>query len=121
MKKGIATSALMGRVVSEPEKKVIGEHTKVSFRLAVNEIKKGEEYASYFPIDAWGKTADLLANLSVGEPVHLSVRISQERWEDDKGNKRSTYRFTVTDFVYLPSKKDSNGGGESGPAEEPPF
>lgn len=52
---------LIGNLVRDPSTKDVNGNPVCSFTLAVNSRQGGEEKATYYNVDAWGKTGELCA------------------------------------------------------------
>ena len=88
---------LVGRPGAEPEVRIFGNNNKKArFSLAVTERKRNanNEWVSdtqWFPIVAWGKTAE---------------RVENNEWTDDKGNRHSITEVWVNDLLLMDKAKD---------------
>ncbi|MBI5819359.1 MAG: single-stranded DNA-binding protein [Verrucomicrobia bacterium] len=118
---------LMGNLTRDPERRYTPKGTAVTeFAIAVNRVYSNEggeqkEEVSYFDIVVWGRQAETAAQyLSKGRPALVEGRLQQDRWESDKGEKRSKIRVVADRVVFLGSGQ--RGGGqefrEGGPAPE---
>ncbi len=118
---------LMGNLTRDPERRYTPKGTAVTeFAIAVNRVYSNEggeqkEEVSYFDIVVWGRQAETAAQyLSKGRPALVEGRLQQDRWESDKGEKRSKVRIVADRVVFLGGGQ--RGGGqefrEGGPAQE---
>ena len=112
-----ATAHLIGHAVREPELSYTPSNTPVcKFAIGVNRTWKsqgGEKQseASFFDIEAWGKTAEVLNQyVGKGDPIYLVCEPRQDRWQDRDGNNRSKVKFVVQQFQFLGGR---DGGGKS--------
>ena len=117
--------ALTGRLVRDPEVKVLGEGKQVAnFSLAVNGWDKNKE-ADFIPITAWDATAKVVENFcQQGSQVAIKGRFQLQRWEKD-GQKRSKIQVICESLTLLSSKKKENAepaaSVSSGGDPESPF
>lgn len=116
--------AITGNLTRDVELRTIKSGTSIAtLGVAVNAREKHggewEDYASFFDVTVWGKTAENCAEyLAKGRPVAITGRLRQERWEKD-GNKRSKVVIVASSVQFLPSKDGGGGGsGSSGSYEE---
>ena len=71
---------LTGRLVDKPELKTINDNTKVAnISIANNRGSK----ASFYRIEAWGKTAEIISNLEKGKKVTLQGHHKQNEYTKD--------------------------------------
>jgi single-strand DNA-binding protein len=63
---------------------------------------------SFIDVDVWGTNAkNCNQYLSKGSPVVVVGRLKQDRWENDKGEKRSKIKVVASNVQFLPSNKRS--------------
>lgn len=100
---GFTTVTILGNLTRDPESKQTRTNkTVVSFSVAVNRKSGGEEYASFYGVQAWGKLAETVARYCVkGKQVLVSGRLHQERWEDQDGKKRERTKIVANDVVFM--------------------
>ncbi|PKL11288.1 MAG: single-stranded DNA-binding protein [Spirochaetae bacterium HGW-Spirochaetae-6] len=74
---------LVGRLSNEPEIRATGSGLLVAlFSLAVKEYYRHEERASFFSVEAYGKTAELIQEqASKGSLIGLDGFLKQDRWK----------------------------------------
>ncbi len=131
---GVNNITILGNITRDPELRFTPNGTAVvGFGLAVNrsirDKKSGEwqEEVDFFNVTAWFKLAENCAeSLTKGDRVLISGRLSQDRWEDKEGQKRSVIKITAS--VIAPSlefascKLEKNpkmdNGGVSAPASK---
>ncbi len=131
---GVNNITILGNITRDPELRFTPNGTAVvGFGLAVNrsirDKKSGEwqEEVDFFNVTAWFKLAENCAeSLTKGDRVLISGRLSQDRWEDKEGQKRSVIKITAN--VIAPSlefascKLEKNpkmdNGGVSAPASK---
>lgn len=82
----------------------------LNFSIAVNDRRKNgrtgewEDIAHFVECIVFGKRAEALAKiLHKGSRVYVDGRLSQSRWEDKQGNKRSKIEIVAND-VELPPR-----------------
>jgi single-strand DNA-binding protein len=110
---------LMGNLTRDPERRYTPKGTAVTeFAIAVNRVYSNEggeqkEEVSYFDIVVWGRQAETAAQyLSKGRPALVEGRLQQDRWESDKGEKRSKIRVVADRVVFLGGGQRPSGGGQ---------
>lgn len=93
---------LEGRLVKDPSLKEFSEQSMVcNFSIANNfsyKMKDGKykSDATFIDIKVWGRSGQLCNQyLKKGSIVRLRGRITQDRWEDEKGSKKSRMYVTA--------------------------
>lgn len=103
-----AQITIIGHAGKDPETRYTsGGDAVCSVSVATSRKRKGEETTSWWRVQAFGKTAEALANFitkgqafgAVGEPVI-------EEWTDKDGNKRTTPTI-YADRIILLGKQES--------------
>lgn len=109
MAKGFSKAVVMGNLVRDPETKQTNSgHSVTSFTLAVN--GRNDDVA-YIDCTAWNKGGETIAQyLHKGDPLLVSGRLNQSRWQDKDGNNRSRIDVVVDEFAFIGSKNNSDGG-----------
>ena len=100
-----------GNLTRSPELRQTPSGTSIlNFGIAVNDRRKNgqtgewEDIAHFVDCIVFGKRADSLAKiLHKGSKVYVDGRLSQSRWEDKQGNKRSKIEIVAND-VELPPR-----------------
>jgi len=111
---------LIARLVRDPELKFTPSGTAVARVSVANgyTYKQGnekKENVSYFDLVLWGKSAEIICEYGKkGMQIAIEGRLTQNRWEDSEGKKKSHVEITVTWFQFLGGKKES---GESQPPQ----
>lgn len=108
MAKGFSKAVVMGNLVRDPETKQTNSgHSVTSFTLAVN--GRNDDVA-YIDCTAWNKGGETIAQyLHKGNPLLVSGRLNQSRWQDKDGNNRSRIDVVVDEFAFIGSKNNSDG------------
>ena len=118
---------LVGRLGKDPELKYTPSGAPVAkFSLATDESfkdKTGEkqEHTEWHNIVAWNKLAEICGEyLTKGKLVYIEGQIRSRQWQDQSGNKRTSYEIIANQMQMLGSKAESGGGGggSSRPAPE---
>lgn len=103
------STVVVGRLVRDPECKVVSTGTKISeFTIVLDERKKvGGEWVDspiFLDIVAFGKTAEIIGDYAnKGSLIVVSGKLSQDKWERD-GVKHTKIKV-VADTVKLLDKK----------------
>jgi single-strand DNA-binding protein len=116
---------LVGRLGKDPELKYTPSGAPVAkFSLATDESfkdKTGEkqEHTEWHNIVAWNKLAEICGEyLTKGKLIYIEGSIRSRQWQDQSGNKRTSYEIIANQMQMLGSKSDSGGGGMNRPAPE---
>lgn len=101
--------ALIGRLGRDPEVRYF-ETGKVvaNFTVAVDRYGEG---ADWFKVEAWGKTAQVLADYArKGHRIGLNGRMTQEEWTDRAtGEKRTGWKLVASAVDLLERREDAGG------------
>ncbi len=111
---------LIGRLGKDPELKYTPSGTPVArFSLATDESFKnraGEQQkrTEWHNIVAWNKLAEICGEyLTKGKQVYIEGSIQSRQWEDQSGNKRTTYEIIARQMTMLGSRTDSEHAAAS--------
>src|SRR5208282_5102122 len=121
---------LIGRLGRDPELKYTPSGAPVAkFSLATDESfkdKTGEkqEHTEWHNIVAWNKLAEICGEyLTKGKLIYIEGSIRSRQWQDQSGNKRTSYEIIANQMQMLGSKADSermpSGGMDRGAPERP--
>jgi len=78
---------ITGRLTREPETKKFNDNQVTKFSIACNQNK---DNVSFFEVVSFGKTAEICEKyLSKGSKLTILGKLSQNRYEDKEGNKKS--------------------------------
>ena len=120
---------LVGRLGKDPELKYTPSGAPVAkFSLATDESfkdKTGEkqEHTEWHNIVAWNKLAEICGEyLTKGKLIYIEGSIRSRQWQDQSGNKRTSYEIIANQMQMLGSRSDSEraGGAMNRPAPERP-
>jgi single-strand DNA-binding protein len=94
------------------------------FPLATNETYTNKQTNERVTNTEWhnivvrNKAAEICEKyLSKGDKVYIEGRLKTRKWQDDKGTDRYSTEIQCTDFTFLTTKSESQGGQE--PASNP--
>ena len=109
----------VGNLASDVETRTTNSgKTCALFRLAVQRIrsnKDGKREADFFPVVAWGKTAELCVRfLSKGRKVAIDGRLQTRSYNAQDGSKRHVTEIIAEQVEFLPS---AQGRGEKEESE----
>jgi single-strand DNA-binding protein len=121
---------LIGRLGKDPEVKYTPSGAAVAkFSLATDESFKdrsGEQQkrTEWHNIVAWNKLAEICGEyLTKGKQVYIEGSIRSRQWEDQAGNKRTSYDIVARDMRMLGSKAEAErlaaAGAERASSERP--
>ena len=116
MSKNLNCLAMNGRLVRDVQLSYLPSQVAVAEGAIANNDQWGEkETVCYLEFKMFGKGAEAVAKYATkGRFVGLSGRITQERWEDKQGGKRSQHVLNVRDFEFL----DAPGGERESKADQ---
>jgi single-strand DNA-binding protein len=113
---------LIGRLGKDPELKYTPSGVPVAkFSLATDETFKdrsGEQQrrTEWHNIVAWNKLAEICGEyLTKGKQVYIEGSIKSRQWEDQSGNKRTSYDIVARQMTMLGSRSDSDHSSGSSP------
>lgn len=103
--------SITGRIGSDPEHKSTSTGKAVcKFSVAVNRPVKnanGESEADWFRVEAWGQTADYVANyLEKGRLVAVTGRMQCRKYQDKQGQNRESWELIAERVEGLDRPKD---------------
>ena len=104
--KMINKAIFVGRLTKDPEMRYTKNGKAVtSFSIAVSEKFKDQETTEFIDCVTWNKLAEICGEyLKKGALVYVEGKHKTERWETDKGEKRSKVVYTIFDMKMLGSK-----------------
>jgi len=104
------TVSIIGRVGQDPTIKYTATGKAVAnFSIAVENGYGDQKVASWIPIVAWEKTAELIGKfVARGSQVAVEGRLQQRSWEDKDGNKRSVIEVIANRVDFLTKKVTSS-------------
>jgi single-strand DNA-binding protein len=123
MSNDLNKTIMIARLVRDPELKYTPNGTAVARVSVANgyTYKQGnekKETVSYFNLVFWGKSSEIICEYGKkGMQLAIEGRLSQNRWEDSEGKKRSDVEITVTWFQFMGGKKE-NGEGQNNSSPE---
>lgn len=87
-----------------------------SFSLAVERNftnQQGQRDADFISCQAWGKTAETMANYThKGSLIGIEGRIQTRNYENKQGQRVYVTEVIVNNFTFLESKKSQGQGGQ---------
>ena len=117
---------LIGRLGRDPELKFTPSGTPVAkFSLATDESYKdrsGEQkdHTEWHNIVAWSKLAEICGQyLTKGKLVYIEGRIQSRQWQDQSGNKRTSYEIIAQRMQMLGSRADSERAASATTGQSP--
>jgi single-strand DNA-binding protein len=115
---------LIGRLGRDPEVKYTPSGAPVAkFTLATDESFKdraGEQQkkTEWHNIVAWNKLAEICGEyLTKGKLVYIEGSIRSNQWEDQSGNKKTSYEIVARNMQMLGSKAETERSYEAAPAD----
>lgn len=111
------TITITGNLVADPELRYTQTGTPVaSFRIAQNNRRYDKQAGQWVDGDTyfhqcsiWRGKAEAIASLTKGTPLIVTGTLHQRQWEDQQGNKRTSWEIQASDVgrLVLPAK-DTN-------------
>lgn len=123
----INTIAVVGRVTHDINDNNFGYTNggtaRLNISVAVNESRKNggtwEDYANFFDVTIWGKTAEnLRPYIGKGKQLAIVGRLHQDRWTSNDGAKHSRV-LIVADNVELIGGNNSAGNQQQAQNKAP--
>ena len=116
---------LKANLTRDPEVRYLQTDTAIAaFGVAVNRKWKDDagnqkEEVSFFDVEAWGKTAETVAQwFKKGSPILITGRLKQETWDDKQtGQKRSKVKIVLSQFDFCGDTKVAGAGVQQHPAD----
>jgi single-strand DNA-binding protein len=110
---------LAGNLTRDPELRYTPKGTAVArLGVAINRRWKSEtgemkEEVTFVDVDAFGKTAETIAQyLKKGRPILIEGRLRYDTWDDKQTNQKKTKLGVVMEtFQFLDSGRANDGGG----------
>lgn len=104
-----------GRITKDLEIKEVGQNKVTHFSLAVDNPFKRDD-TSFFHIEAWNRTADLLTEYcGKGSKILVEGSARQNTFNDKEGNNRERVVFNANRIEFLDSKSSSNQSKKDNP------
>jgi single-strand DNA-binding protein len=81
-------------------------------RKWTNDAGEKQEEVTFLDVDAWGKTAETIAQwFRKGSPILITGRLKQETWDDKQtGQKRSKVKIVLDRFEFCGETKGTGAG-----------
>lgn len=105
MAKVVNQVLVTGNVTRDPELKLAGSTSLLSFGIAVNHSKKvGDEWVdepNFFDVVTFGDLAENASeSINKGDRVIISGRLSYRAWETQDGDKRSKVEILANNIAH---------------------
>ncbi|MGD9817901.1 MAG: single-stranded DNA-binding protein [Desulfomonilaceae bacterium] len=99
---------LLGRVGKDPEVRYTASGKAVATFTLATSLKwrdqegKDQEKTEWHRIVAWGRLGEICGEyLGKGKQAYVEGRIQSREWEDQDGNKRTTFEIIASDLILL--------------------
>lgn len=120
-----ASVTLVGHLGRDPETKQLSSAagSVTSFSLATTVKRKDSETTTWWNCSLFGKRGEALAKyLKKGDPVLVAGEPMLRAYQKKDGGEGHALEVTCSDFSFIASKSDSNGGsGVSSPTQQPSY
>jgi single-strand DNA-binding protein len=115
---------LKGNLTRDPEMRYTPKGTAIAaFGIGINrkwttEDGTAKEEVSFFDIEAWGRTAETIAQwFKKGQPILIQGRLKQDSWTDKQSDeKRYKIKIVLEHFEFCGESKGSSGDAPAQPA-----
>lgn len=109
------TISITGRLTSDLELKMTPSSVSVcSFTVAVKRPRSKDE-TDFLNCTAWRQSAEYLCNYGrKGNLVAVAGMLTSRKWEDQNGNKRTSFEIVVDNAELLSSRSESAEGSLMG-------
>ena len=75
---------LAGELARDPEVRFAENGTQsATVALKLIEEKDGKQFATYVPVECWGKAAEVLAEMQQGDPLFIKGKLRWKSWMKD--------------------------------------
>lgn len=112
---------LIGRVGQDPEVRYTSSGAPVAnFSVATDESFKSrngeqQQHTEWHRVVAWNKLAEICGEyLTKGKLVYIEGSIRSRQWEDQSGNKRTSYEILARNMQMLGSRADGERAAAAG-------
>ncbi len=118
---------LVGRLGRDPESRFTASGQAVcNFSLATDRSYKDrngqtQKQTEWHKIVAWGKLAEICQKyLKKGSQIFIEGRIQSRQWEDQQGQKRTSFEIVAGEMRMLGSRGEASAAAHSGEEAEAP-
>jgi single-strand DNA-binding protein len=119
-----AKVSIVGNLGQDPEVRYTPSGTmNVQFSIAAAGRRRGEgeqDTTTWFRVTAWDKQAERLVTLiergyvAKGRQLYVDGQLETRQYTDRNGQQRTSLDVTMTDFQFVGSRQDNQGGGQGG-------
>ena len=105
---------LIGNLTGDPELFETGKTKIVNVSLATHQFyengqEEKQQLTTFVDLKVWGMAAETFAKLvRRGQEVFVEGTLRQDRWEDEKGNKRSKLYVNVSNWQIAQRKNEGS-------------
>lgn len=110
--------AIIGNLVDAPELRYTQQSNKAvaNMRIAVNnQYNRDETY--FFSVIAWNKLAELVANLTKGQKIGVTGRLTSRTYERKEGGKATAVEIVADQIDFL-TPKNQQQSQQPAPAQQ---
>ena len=122
---GVNKAFIIGNLGGAPEMRYTPNGAAVtSFSVAVNTGYGDYKPTDWFNVESLGKEAESANDhLKKGDGVWVEGQMLNDKWEDDEGNKRSSWKLKAWHWQFVGSQKEADyiSGEKEVPGEDIPF
>lgn len=119
-----AKVSIVGRLGQDPEVRYTPSGTmNVQFSIAADGRRRGEgdqDNTTWFRVTAWDKQAERLVTLiergyvAKGRLLYVDGQLETRQYTDRQGQPRTSLDVTMSDFQFVGSRQDNQGGQGGG-------
>src|ERR1700733_5390179 len=105
---------LIGNLTGDPELVDAGKSKVVNASLANHQFfengqEERQEVTTFVEIKIWGSSAENFAKFARrGQEILVEGSLRQDRWEDDKGNKRAKLYLNVSTWQFAQRRNEES-------------
>ena len=103
---------LSGNLTADPELVQAGKSKVVNVRLANNQFytdggEERQQITTFVDLKVWGTAAENFSKYArQGQEIFIEGELRQDRWEDDRGNKRSKMFVRVHSWQFTQRRNE---------------
>ena len=103
---------LSGNLTADPELVQAGKSKVVNARLANNQFytdggEERQQITTFVDLKVWGTAAENFSKFArQGQEIFIEGELRQDRWEDDRGNKRSKMFVRVHSWQFTQRRNE---------------
>lgn len=102
-----------GRLVRDPDVKMINDKTLAKFTLAVDSGYGEHKRTDFIDCTAWGRLAEIIGNnLTKGRKILVEGQLHIRSYENKDGQKRKATEVVISSMEFLESKQQPDSAAD---------